>query len=375
MIPPVDIAQLPPAAQKILDPNGPAPLKNMAARGIVPGLKPGDLVTIVALLGASADPGVAETAKKTLHGLPAPVLTAALSADLEPFVVAEVGNAFLGRSDVMERLLAMPRIALETVADFAGRCSEMVAELIAVNEERLLREPRIIERLYMNRATRMSTADRIIELAVRHKLELTGIPAYKEVAIAIGQELLALPALRDQPNPDDVLFKETLEEGKRISFNPGEEDTHEVTDEGEEKVAGKFVPLYAKLANMTTAQKIRAAMLGSAPERMLLMRDGNRLVASSAIRSPMVQEPEVVRVSMSRMVSEEVLRIISMNKDWLRNHQIKVNLVTNPRTPFAMSARLIPHLREHELKALARSKNVTGPISTAAKNQLNRKNK
>jgi hypothetical protein len=126
---------------------------------------------------------------------------------------------------------------------------------------------------------------------------------------------------------------------------------------------------------MTTAQKIRAAMLGSAPERMLLMRDGNRLVASSAIRSPMVQEPEVVRVSMSRVVSEEVLRIISLNRDWLRNHQIKVNLVTNPRTPFAMSARLIPHLREHELKALARSKNVTGPISTAAKQQLNRKNK
>ena len=89
----------------------------------------------------------------------------------------------------------------------------------------------------------------------------------------------------------------------------------------------------------------------------------------------MVQEPEVVRVSMSRMVSEEVLRIISLNRDWLRNHQIKVNLVTNPRTPFAMSARLIPHLREHELKALARSKNVTGPISTAAKQQLNRKNK
>jgi hypothetical protein len=72
VIPPVDIAQLPLGAQKILDPNGPVPLKNMAARGIVPGLKPGDLVTIVALLGASADPGVAETAKKTLHGLPCP---------------------------------------------------------------------------------------------------------------------------------------------------------------------------------------------------------------------------------------------------------------------------------------------------------------
>src|SRR5262249_33887125 len=154
-----------------------------------------------------------------------------------------------------------------------------------------------------------------------------------------------------------------------------QEDTHEVTDEGEEQVAKKFVPLYARLAEMTNAQKIRAAMLGSAPERMLLMRDSNRLVASAAIRSPLVQEPEGGGVTMSRVVSEEVLRIITLNRDWLKNHQIKVNLVSNPRTPFAMSARLIPHLREHELKAIAKSKNVTGPVSTAAKNQLSRKSK
>jgi hypothetical protein len=36
----------------------------------------------------------------------------------------------------------------------------------------------------------IKTADRIIELAVRNKLELTGIPAYRELAIAIGQELI-----------------------------------------------------------------------------------------------------------------------------------------------------------------------------------------
>jgi hypothetical protein len=31
---------------------------------------------------------------------------------------------------------------------------------------------------------------------------------------------------------------------------------------------------------------------------------------------------------------------------------------------------LIAHLREHELKNIAKSKNVTGAVSTAAKNQL-----
>ena len=118
-----------------------------------------------------------------------------------------------------------------------------------------------------------------------------------------------------------------------------------IDDEGEERVAEKFVPLYARLATMTIAQKIRVAMLGSAAERLLLMRDSNRLVASAAIRSPLVQEPEVVRISTSRVISEEVLRAISLNKDWLRNYQVKLNLVTNPRTPFPMAARLVPYLR------------------------------
>jgi len=50
-----------------------------------------------------------------------------------------------------------------------------------------------------------------------------------------------------------------------------------------------------------------------------------------------------------------------------------VNLVSNPRTPFAFASRLIIHLRENELKGLAKSKNVSGAVAKAAKQQLERK--
>jgi hypothetical protein len=370
MIAPIDLTKLPAAAQKILDPASPAPLKTMAAKAVVPGLKPADLVVVVVLLAAGEGPA-AEVARQTLGKLPPPILNGALGADLEPLVIDHLVHAYLSDATAMERLLGMPRIDPETVENAAGRCSEQVAELIATNEQRMLAHPPIIERLYMNKSTRMSTADRIIELAVRNRLELTGIPAYKEVAIAIGQELIAEPS--PEPTPDDILFQETLHEGEALKFDPAAEDTHVVSDEGEEEVADKFVPLYARIGTMTIAQKIRVAMLGNAAERMLLLRDSNRLVAAAAIRSPLIQEPEVVRVSASRVVSEEVLRAISINKDWIRNYQVKVNLVSNPRTPFSMAARLVPYLREHELKVISKSKNVTGPIAQAAKQQLNRK--
>ena len=106
---------------------------------------------------------------------------------------------------------------------------------------------------------------------------------------------------------------------------------------------------------------------------MLLVRDKNKLVAAAAVRSPKIQENEITLISQSRNVSDEVLRIISTNKTWVQNHQIKLNLVYNPRTPFVFSAKLIAFLRESELKQVAKSKNVSAAIAQAARQTLNRR--
>ncbi len=369
----VQIEKLSAVARKMLDPASPGPMRQLAARGIAPGLKPGEALTVVALLSEAADEAVAATAKATLDKLPAPLLSGALAADLAAGVLAVIAPRYAKDPAVMEKMVAHPAILPETVAAVAAGASEMVAELIATNEQRMLAHPEIIEKLYMNKATRMSTADRILELAVRNKVELKGIPAYKEAAAAIGLELIAEASA--ERTPDDVLVVETDAVARLTTLDPSVEDTHRVDEEtGEEVVEEKFLPLYARLGQMTVSQKIRRAMLGDASERLLLVRDSNRLVAAAAIKSPAIQENEIVRISASRTVSEDVLRIIALDREWTRSHQIKLNLVQNPRTPFAFSAKLVQHLREHELKGLARSKNVTGAVAQAARQQLSRRN-
>jgi hypothetical protein len=371
--PPFPIEKLSAVARKMLDAAAPAPLRQLAARGVAPGRKPGEALTVVALLSESDDEAVATTARATLDKLPAPLLNGALAGDLPPGVLALIAPSFARDVAVMEKIVAHPALLSQTVVAIASLASEAVAELVATNEQRLLACPEIIEKLYMNKATRMSTADRILELAVRNKIELKGIPAYKEAAIAIGNELVAMPSIH--PTPDDVLFDETGAIADRAKVDASVEDTHRLDEEsGDEVVDDRFLPLHARLGMMTISQKIRRAMLGNAAERLLLVRDSNRLVAAAAIKSPSIQENEVVRISGSRSVSDDVLRIIAMDREWTRSHQIKLNLVSNPRTPFAFSAKLITHLREHELKALAKSKNVTGAVATAAKQQLSRRN-
>jgi hypothetical protein len=368
MEPAVDVSTLPVPAQRILDPAGPAPLKQMAARGVAPGLKPADAVTVVALLAESADNALAEIARATLKKLPGPILNGALAGDLPSGVIDALAPHYATDLAVMEKMLTHPAILPSTVAKVALVSSDPVCELIATNEERLLRHPIIIEKLYVNKSTRMSTTDRLIELAVRNGLELTGIPVFKEVAAALANELIAEPS--EEPTPGDDAFRAAVEEAGQDDPN---EEVHELDDEGREVIKAKHAGKAKRIQDMTISEKIRLAVLGTSTERAILVRDSNRLVCQAAAKSPALGDQEAERISRSRAVSEDVLKIIAEN--FPKNYPIKFNLVENPRTPFAIASKFILHLRESELKALARSKNVSGAVSTAAKQHLSRREK
>jgi hypothetical protein len=365
----IDISQLPAPAQRVFASDSPAPLRAMAARGVLPGLKPAEIVQVVALLALGDDPKLAEVANGTLSKLPPPILSGALAADLPAAVVELLARAYENQHEIVEQLLRMPRISGDTVERMAAVADERCGELIATNEQLMLANPAVIEKLYMNKRVRMSTADRLIELAVRNGVEL-GIPAYKEAAQAIKNELIAEPS--EEPTFDDALFKQT-DEIAATNELAEDEDTHEVDPEGEERLRQKFVPLYAIIGQLTVTQKIRRAMLGTAAERLLLVRDSNRLVASAAVKSPLMRENEAAAISASRAVSEEVLRTIAQSREFSRNYQVKLNLVMNPRTPFTFASRFVPHLRDNDVRAISKSKNVSSAIVTAARQQMSRK--
>jgi hypothetical protein len=365
----IDLESLGPAAQKVLSDGAPLPAQMMASKGVVPGAKPHEIVIVICELALRSEAAVRDSALATLRKLPPPILNGALGADLPGSVTLKLAEHLGDNHEVLEKLLRMPRISGVALELLASAADERAGELIATNEELMLKHPVVIEKLYMNKRVRMSTADRLIELCVRNDIELS-IPAFKEAALAIKNELI--PEASEEPTFDDVLFKETNELAESLALN-ADEDTHEVDEEGEEKVKEKVKPLYARMAEMTVSQKIRCATLGSAAERLLCVRDSNRLVAAAAAKSPLLKEPEAVQISASRVVSEDVLRLLALNKEFVRNYQIKLNLVSNPRTPFTFSSRLIPLLREAELKMLSKSKNVSGAIALAVKQQLAKK--
>jgi hypothetical protein len=182
-----------------------------------------------------------------------------------------------------------------------------------------------------------------------------------------------IPEPTEDATFDDLQFQQTEKEAAALQLDP-DENICETDEEGEEKIIAKAVPLFKQLQDMSVTGKIRRAMLGNSTERMLLVRDKNRLVSEAAARSPRMTENDAAQISASRAVSENVLRIIANSRELTRSYQVKLNLISNPVTPLTFTSRLMPHLRLADLKVLARSKNVPGAVSRAAKQTLSRRN-
>lgn len=370
MTPALELSQLSPIAQKLLSPDAPAKVVALAAKGVIMGAKPTDLVSVVAALTRHGDAELAATAKATLPKLPTNVLDGALEGDLQAAVIDALLEHLPREPRLIERLLRMPQLAPDALVQLAQSATEAIGELIATNEQLLLLHPKAIEGLYLNKRVRMSTADRVLELAVRNKVELE-IPAYRQAAQAIMNELIIEAS--EEPTFDDVLFQQAEAIALETIADGAEEDTYEADDEGEERLKQKFLPLHQQLQQMTISQKIRRAILGTSADRMLLIRDTNRLVAAAAASSPQFTENEAAMVAANRNVSEDVLRIVAMNRSFTRNYTVKLNLVTNPRTPLTFSSRLVSHLRDNDLRAMTKSKNLPANVQTLARQQLLRK--
>lgn len=360
---PLPLSQLPKPVQKFCNANGPLPGRLMAAKALVP-VMGSDQVTMLAQLTADPEPSVADTARASLAKLPTATLATACAADLAGAVLDRVADV-ISDAELMGALIGNLATPDHTVERVARTCSEALSERIAVNDVRLLRAPGIIEALYKNRNTRMSTADRLVELAARNGLELTGIPAFKDHVEALQGQLI--PEATDEPLPQDDGFVGALDAD-------ADESAYE-SQAGVEEMKKKFKPLKMQITDMTKAEKLRLALIGNKGARAILVRDHNKQVAMASVTSPQMTVAEAAELAKSKDVSEEVLRFVGSKKEWLRNAEVKHNLVFNPKTPVGISMRFLSHLRLDELKTLARNRNVSGQLRSVASQRVLQKEK
>jgi hypothetical protein len=127
----------------------------------------------------------------------------------------------------------------------------------------------------------------------------------------------------------------------------------------------------AKLVStLPVKDRLKLAMKGSREQRAQLIRDPNKIVSTAVLASPKVTDAEIEAFTKMGNVSEDVLRIISMNRTWTKSYAVVLGLAKNPKTPPAISMQMMNRLTEKDVKFLSIDRNVPEVLRLAARRML-----
>lgn len=355
---PLDPGQLSAAAQRAL---GPGPGRMMASKGMMP-LPPADQVAVLYQLALDSDAMIVGSARATAAGLPEKLLAGTLAdPNLDPRILHFFGELCADKSAAVFDVIALnPAVDDTTLAMLAAKGDARGVDQIATNEQRLLRHPEIIAAMYMNRKARMSTIDRVVELAVRNQVRVPGLAAWDEVARALSGSLSG--------PTDDAAFADAASAMSADDSALTTGDPNQVQPEDEQPPEPHN--LQAKISGMSIPAKIRLATLGNAEARAILIRDPLKMVATATIKSPGVTDIEVARWAGSQTLAEDVVRYIAAQREWTKMYGVKVSLCRNPKTPIPDATKLLPFLRERDLTNISKSKGVPSAVVAQARKLL-----
>lgn len=343
--------KLSPQAEKYARRDAPLEVRRMAARGALP-LEPLELSTVLFVLASDPEQEVKETARSSLESLPDHILSAVLRGPAHPALLSFMAQIHKENESHCETIALNNATDDETIARLATLPHSRVVDIISQNQERMLRHEEIVDALGANPLTGRAVIERILSFLGLDERETTenddDILDEKEAEAAVLE-----------------LLGEDMGDVARLLASESDGDTDDA-EEGN---------LYSIVQNMSVMQKIKLARVGGKEARSMLVKDRNRIVASAVLASPKLTETEVISFAQNRSISDELLRIISNNREWTKNYQIKLALTTNPKTPIPQAVKFLNYLQDKDLRNLMKSKDVPNNVSAHARRILTKKGK
>lgn len=175
--------------------------------------------------------------------------------------------------------------------------------------------------------------------------------------------------LADQSKPE-YNSEEVLQDLKELAEKS--EKKSETSDESEEEegslevVEEKTMTALQRINEMSVSERIKLALQGTRSDRMILIRDPNKMVSLAVIHSPKLTMDEVSLVVKNRSLSLELLSEITKNREWTKNYSIILELSHNPKTPIKNVLGYLNRLYARDLKSLVRDKNVSPVVRKMA---------
>ncbi len=335
-------------------------LRLMAAQGLLP-LKPEALLELWTGLVGDEDEAVRAAADDSLKKFPAAELLPILKSRETPVPVLSWAVSNRAEPELREATLQNTSLLDETIEKLAPTLPQALAELVVINQTRLLRSTTLLVAIESNAGLSNDQKRRLREL--RETFRSGEAP---DAVKPGGPGTAGAPAAPAPPPAEPV-----TEEPESDSLPAG--DVFMTEDDAivrylseEERQQTDKISAVQKIYRLNTAEKLITALKGSREERSILIRDPNRLVASAVLGSPRITEAEIESITAMKNVSDQVLRQIGNHREWTKKYTVLNNLVRNPRTPIGLALSMVPRLNPRDIKAVAVDRNVPEPVRKQA---------
>ncbi len=232
----------------------------------------------------------------------------------------------------------------EFILRIASRAQAAVLESMLENQVRLIAYPEILDKMEANPQCNPFIRGRIKELR-----DFYLQPKAAE-AIAETEVIEELTTVMTEEHKDDAQV-----------------DAQQIRQEAKTTLQ--------RINLMGVSDRVKLALTGNKTERLILIKDPNKLVQTAVLDSPKMADDEVLIHVRNLSLPGEIIGKIANNREWTKNYTIIMALVENPKTPVNRAISFIKQLHDRDLKMLSKDRNISPVIRVVAENLVKQKEK
>ena len=241
-------------------------------------------------------------------------------------------------------------IPSQILIDIAKSNDSELLELLSVKEVKLLAHPEIIDVLISNPNLSKEKRFRLIEMKRR---------------FILGEE-------EEGEGRKETDVEEEQEEGEEEKEEDYDDSVISVELDMEDGIIEQKINLNM-IKKMTVGEKIKFALFGNKEVRKILINDPNRLVREAVLQSPKLTDAEIESFAKLKSLADDVIRRITLNKQWTSKYSVALSLIKNPKTPISFSLNYLDKLIVRDLKQIQKDKDIPEPVRKKAKILVERK--
>ncbi len=330
-----------PEIASIVKPGAPREAQMEAARGALP-FTGKALLTVLFFLCRSQDVEIRKTAIRTLREVPETIFTPVLKDDtLPPQLLDLLARARLTDVELMAAVIMHPATILKTFLCLAEKGCAGVLERLVDHQDLLFQNPELIEAVIANPAATK---------ALKSNLGWQDREEVRQADSAL------------EPDQEGVSDDEVEEEDEGIS----QPEIAALMEEADQEGLSK----YQIALELKVAEKIKMGITGDKEWRTIMMKESNKLVQAAVMKNPRITDGEVLMVVKNKTTSDDLIRLVLLNKEWIKNYEIKKALIMHPKTPPPKALRFVSFLTMKDIKLLAKSRQLSNIVLWAIRKEM-----